>query len=441
MQPAPQQPPANPNLAMFAQLMAQKYGIPPQNLAQAQQPPQGAPPGGMPGQPPQGMPPQGMPQGGPPGMPPGAPPQMQPPGGSPPPPQMPPPGMQPPQGAPPPGQQIAGPHPMTPQQMAQSGRLGDNTIAHMTKGEIGVPPQVQTPKVLAVLKEAFRQKHANPAAFVAGSPQQRTNPATGAPEMSFWSSFLPIALGIGGSLAAPGIGTALGSSLGGAALGGIGGAAGTGLGDIATGHSLMQTALGAGGAGIGGYFAGGGSLSGLTGGGGGGAPTVNPISGQLMSAAQQQAQQQAANPFGSMGTPAQQVGQDIGSSPEGMASAVTGGSPYSAALQSQSAASPGFNSLYGALPNGATLSGAAGAAAGGMLGNQFGAPPASTGPTYPPGFLNDAPSVSSLPSAQTQLGQTNSQQPAPNFTGYNPNTNFPASYNFYPQVTTPPVTQ
>lgn len=457
--PAPQ---PNPNLALFAQMYGQQMGMTPQNLQAPQ--PMGQPPGG--GMPPGGQPPQGAPPGGAPGQPPGMPPQQM--GGQPGQPGQPPGGRQggqiPPQmmqmlmqrmqqaqqqqgqqGQQPPGQPGAQPgqsgpgQPMTPQQMAAMGRMGDNTVAHMTKGEIGVPPQVQTPKVLATLKKAFENKHVPPQNFVAGSPTQQHNPSTGAPEMSFWSSFLPAALGIAGAVVAPElIGPELGMS--GALSGALGSAVGTGAGDMMTGDSGWQSLMGAGMAGAGGYLLGGG-LSGSSGSGAAGAGSSAASSApSAVGAAQSYGM---GTPFGGMSDAS--AGDMLNSSQfggsfnqnQGQINSFMGGGAGAgqAAQQTAQAATqtPGWQNLYGGLSHNLNLGGIAGGVGGGMLGNAIGAPAQGNPPNLPPGFTTGAPSVSSLPSAQTQLGQTNSNQPLPTFQGYNPATNFPAAYNFFPQ--------
>lgn len=121
---------------------------------------------------------------------------------------------------------------------AMSGRFGDRIAAHMTPGEIAVPPQVQTPKVKKTLAHAFNQAGVAPEQFVAGSPFASSNPETGAPEFSLWSAILPVLGGIAGSFI-PGFGTAAGAALGGAA----GGAAG-GLIDKQTPLAIALQALG-----------------------------------------------------------------------------------------------------------------------------------------------------------------------------------------------------
>lgn len=424
-QPNPQQspqqqlPPINgQNLAMFAQMMAQKYGISPANLTQGGQPPmppQGAPQPGQHPPPPQGAAPGGAPPGGgmspPPGA--GAPPQGQPP---PPPPQQGMPPGQPPQGGPPPQQppalmpqpgsqetaQGGGPqHKFTPQEMAALGRYGDSTIAHLTPGEIAVPPQVQSPKVLATLKQAFKDKHVPAQNFVAGSPSSSINPSTGAPEYSFWSSFLPIALGAAGTMIAPGVGTALGSSLGAGAMAGIGGAAGSGIGNLVAGNGMTQSLIGAAAGGAGGYFgAGAGGLGGAGGDAGGGGAAGGQTADQAAQAAQQ-------------------AGFNMGPQTGGM-TLPTGMSDTGGGLLSNIAAN--------ASPKAGLMAGGAA----GLAGSLF--------PSQKPGQVNGLPAnfstpytpASQLPSYQQQLGQTGYSGPQAQFTNYNPFTNSPAAYNFFP---------
>jgi hypothetical protein len=105
--------------------------------------------------------------------------------------------------------------------MAAQGRMGDSMMAHLTPGEVAVPPQVQTPELMRALQQAFGQAGVAPEQFTAGSPFSSTNPQTGAPEFSLWSALLPV-LGAAAGSFIPGLGTAAGAALGGAA----GGAAG-----------------------------------------------------------------------------------------------------------------------------------------------------------------------------------------------------------------------
>lgn len=170
--------------------------------------------GGMGG----GMPPPGAAGG---GMPPGGPPMGQ-----------------------PPGQQA-----MTPGQMAARGRFGDQVVAHLTPGEVEIPPQIQTPHLMHILQQAFAKFGVSPQQFTAGSPQSSHNPATGAPEYSLLAALLPILGGAAGSFI-PGLGTGLGAAIG----GGLGGIAG-GAVDHAGAANMLASGLGGA---AGGYLSGGG---------------------------------------------------------------------------------------------------------------------------------------------------------------------------------------
>lgn len=482
-------PQQNPNMMAFLQML-QQQGYPPKpNLMPPQQWPQGGPPqGGPPGQPPQGAPPQGIPPGGMQGQQAQMPqPQMQPQGnpmaqqGPAPQQQIPPQilqmlqqrmqqqggqGGQPPQQ----GQPVQNPGMQrhTPQELAALGRLGDNTVAHLTKGEIAVPPQVQTPKVLATLKHAFEKKGAPPQNFVAGSPTSSTNPATGMPEYNFWSSVLPIALSVGGGI--------LGGPLGAAA----GGFAGSMIGGKDVGDSLLSGAL----SGVGDYGVGsilGDSAASVT-----GSPDIgtgaDALSGQspassfsnlFSSGATAPASDSAF--FGTRGL-TDAAGSDVtASSDQAATNAFTNGSsgaaqapstnaegisynPFGSGTTSPSASASsslnpapqnsGINPMSGQnlsslAPNplslanfankysqgGVNYGNTAGAALGSYLGNSMSSP--STG-TQPQGFNTPYKNASQLPNWQTQIGQTNYTGPTPQFTGYNPATNFPAAYNFFP---------
>lgn len=392
----PQQPTANPNFAMFAQ-MAQ---------------------GG-----------QGMPQGAPP-----MPPQMQ----------QPP--MQPPPGAPP----MASPSMpagarggsggpasrFTPEELGALGRFGDTLVAHLTPGEITIPIPLQTPKVLATIKKAAEDKGADPQKLVAGSPQSSVNPQTGIAEYNFMSAFLPIALGLAGTALAPGVGTALGSSLGAAATGAIGGGLGTTLGGLLTGQKPLQAGLSGLGAGAGGY-----------------------LLGNLMSPAASAAGETAGN-AGAQGAAQSANNAGLGASTlSGGAyspgSAITGADKgfMSQAFQNagggfmpgQNVANGGFggpgmsnfSNLWGNLPQGMTLNPAsmAGSAIGSQIGSSLGAPQKPIQPVKPSGFNDRMTPVGDLPSWQEQLGNNTYKGPNPTFAGFDPLSSDPTrstGFNFYP---------
>lgn len=410
-------PPPNPqNLAMFAQMMAQQYGIPPANL-QGPQPGQQMPPQGAPQMPPGGQPPQGMPPQPPAGMQPGQPPMGQPP-------QSPPPGPgMLPGPFPQPGTRLeAQNHRFTPPEMAALGRLGDNTVAHLTKGEIAVPPEVQSPKVLATLKQAFKKAHVPPQNFVAGSPTSSVNPNTGAPEYSFWSSFLPIAGGIAGTLLAPGVGTMLGSSLAASTLGAIGGGLGTTLGGLAGGKGFTNSLMQGGMAGLGSYGLG---------------QLMGPSSDAVKEAALQQPTASAANAPQITGVQSMGGGSPMSFAPTGsdIATEAAKGIPQAALNQARTGLinQNNLQSLWQTLPDGIDAGNVFGAAGGAYLGDQmFGNQGNANTSHFMQNFNKPYTPPGQLPSAQDQLGQNTYNGPTPNFTNYNPATNYPMAYNFFP---------
>jgi len=155
--------------------------------------------------------------------------------------------------------------------MASQGRNGDMLMAHLTPGEIQIPPQIQTPQLMAAIQAAFAQAGLNPAQFVAGSPQASVNPQTGAAEFNAngFLQYLPALAGMAASVAAPylapaALATTMGSALAPAAAGLAAGAT-----SAATGGSATQALLSGAGAAGGSYLGGMGA-----GGGGGGAATV-----------------------------------------------------------------------------------------------------------------------------------------------------------------------
>jgi hypothetical protein len=272
-------------------------GIPPGMLiAQARQPPPAMPPSAMgqmppamppPGAPMQrppspGMPPPGAPQMPPrPAMPPAAPPgQMPQAGGAPPPPSAPqamPPGLaQLARGAQAPGgpAAIPGQQPqrdaamrLNPAELARLGRNGDSVVAHLTPGEIEIPPEIQSPQLLTAIRKAFDRFGVSPSQFTAGSPASSQNPRTGMPEYSIWSAIVPAAAAIVSAYFAPELlpeeyaadygaaasaaGAAIGGAAGSAAVGdsgqqslinGLGYGAGTYLGGMLTGANDVTAA-------------------------------------------------------------------------------------------------------------------------------------------------------------------------------------------------------
>jgi hypothetical protein len=355
------------------------------------------------GAPPQ-MAPQGMPQGMPPGMPPGTPPPGMPP--------QQPPQMQPRQQQPPP-QQPGGPA-LTAAEMAKLGRFGDSIIAHLTPGEIAVPPQLQSPKVLATLKQAAEKNHTNIQQFMAGNPAQSHNPQTGAPEFSFWSAVLPAVLGVAGgavgSMVAPGVGTAIGAGLGSAA------------GTAATGGSLQQSALAGVGGAVGGYF-GGAGIDAATGAAGAGGAAVSPELGSQIASA-------PAMNGGIIGSSSSEAAMG-GASPAAAQAATTGATMTPMAATNvghfASATPPDWYSRAGLLGLGKS---AANIGMGAGVGAALAPPPTQSSPAP---FGNNPHMGPVNPNYQQLLGNTGAS-PTPQFTGYNPVQSVSGQpYNFYPQ--------
>tara|TARA_R100001086_G_C11835739_1_gene257777 strand:+ start:931 stop:1917 length:987 start_codon:yes stop_codon:yes gene_type:complete len=78
------------------------------------------------------------------------------------------------------------------QNMARFGRNGDTRMAHVSPGEMVVPPQVlrNNPKIARGLGRAFRDVGADPKRYVVGSKRNSINPITGEPEF-FLDKILP----------------------------------------------------------------------------------------------------------------------------------------------------------------------------------------------------------------------------------------------------------
>jgi hypothetical protein len=277
---------------------------------------------------------------------------------------------------------------MSEQELAALGRMGDNTIAHLTKGEITVPPQVQTPKVLATLKKEYNKKGVDPSQFKVGSPQSSTNPNTGLHEYNFWSSFLPVALG--------GLGAAFGGPLG--------AGAGSSLGSMASGQKLMPSLESGALAGLGSWGLG--SLVGGTG-------SVKDMLG--------------------LGDAASEASSSAASSNGLSMQAAQGGMSLPVA-QGGGTSTPGF--LDSLTPHALAQIGGAG------LGSLAGGALSSAGtssmnnPNFQSNFNNPYTPSSQLPSFAQQLGTTTYNGPQANFTGYNPATNNTQAFNFFPTAST-----
>lgn len=384
MQPPPQMAPA----AQAPQGGGGSPQLPPQVLQMMMQRMQGG--GGAPGGMPQGPPPamqgpQGQPNQGNPGQT----------GGGPPPPRLAPPGSQ---------------QPMTPAQMASQGRNGDSLVAHLTPGEIEVPPQVQTPQLIHAIQQAFARFGISPKQFTAGSPVSSHNPATGAPEYNLLSSILPMLAAGGAAVAAPALApAALQGALGSAlipAAAGLGAAGAT----AATGGNSQQTLL----SGVG--AAGGSALAGGLSGGASSAAAGNPTASAT------------PNPFNTapLGSPALQGPTASGlplQSAAAMQGPTTSGLPLSTAL---SGAAP-QNGILGQM---GSLKPALGAGIGAAIGGSLA--PGSTASILPPGFNNP------LPPLNKNFGQLNGSgtTSSPTFQNYNPYTAVAGpnpGFTFYPQ--------
>jgi len=67
-------------------------------------------------------------------------------------------------------------------QLAQQGRGGDDTIAHLNTGEMIIPEAVQTPGIMALVSKEMRKMGFNPRRFQVGDRFAQRNPSTGAQE-------------------------------------------------------------------------------------------------------------------------------------------------------------------------------------------------------------------------------------------------------------------
>lgn len=135
--------------------------------------------------------------------------------------------------------------------LAGMGRGGDTEMAHVTPGEIMIPPQVweANPKLQESIKKAFLAHGVDPKEFMAGSPLQKINPVTGQPEFGFFSKIfktikkvaLPVAAFVlsGGNPLVTAAAAGAGSAIRGGDLGQILTSAGYGL----TGAGIANAGL------------------------------------------------------------------------------------------------------------------------------------------------------------------------------------------------------
>lgn len=65
-------------------------------------------------------------------------------------------------------------------ELAQAGTRGDDTMAHLTSGEIVIPRSAQTPGLMALFAKNMRSQGRNPAEYMVGSQHAERNPYTGA---------------------------------------------------------------------------------------------------------------------------------------------------------------------------------------------------------------------------------------------------------------------
>lgn len=110
-------------------------------------------------------------------------------------------------------------------ELAMHGRYGDNTIGHLTPGEMVLPrPIADDPVLKRQLFDAFERHELNPYQYQVGHFENSINPLTGAPEFGFFKK-----LGKSIKKAAPVIGQVVGFAVGGPAGAAIGGGIGGGV--------------------------------------------------------------------------------------------------------------------------------------------------------------------------------------------------------------------
>jgi hypothetical protein len=68
------------------------------------------------------------------------------------------------------------------QRLARMGLEGDDTIAHLTSGEMVIPKSMQTPGIMSIVAGKMRQQGVDPSEYIVGTPQAQAtrNPYTGA---------------------------------------------------------------------------------------------------------------------------------------------------------------------------------------------------------------------------------------------------------------------
>ena len=126
------------------------------------------------------------------------------------------------------------------------GRATDNTLAHLTIGEVVIPlPMLSDPEIGGMIQQAFQAAGIDINEFTVGHQSNKINPETGYPEFFKLKKIFKAVAPIAAAYFAPGIGAALGSTLSAPTLGAIGG----GLGGAVSGGGVKGAALGA----LGGY--------------------------------------------------------------------------------------------------------------------------------------------------------------------------------------------
>lgn len=80
------------------------------------------------------------------------------------------------------------------QQAAGEGRATDNFMGHLTKGEIVIPVELQTPELVSKLAEVFSANGGDIDEFTVGSQKNKINPKTGQPEF-FWTALATFVVG------------------------------------------------------------------------------------------------------------------------------------------------------------------------------------------------------------------------------------------------------
>lgn len=69
-------------------------------------------------------------------------------------------------------------------ELAAQGRGSDTEVAHVARGELVVPRQLQNPEVMAALRRAAAEHNIPLEMLSIGSAMNRINPNTGAPELT-----------------------------------------------------------------------------------------------------------------------------------------------------------------------------------------------------------------------------------------------------------------